>query len=195
MNNKREDLRIVKTKIAIKNSFIQLMKKKPFEKITVADITENALIHRGTFYSHYADKYDLLDKIENDIIEDMGQFIALIDYKSINYASENHSPLPHIIPLLTYIEDHPDHFYLIMHGNGNSPFFEKMVEKYFDQIMLSIQWPQDKWIDYRKDAAQSMITAILSRWVDNGMHESKEELASWLSAMMLSNWKTEKFDV
>lgn len=56
------DRRIKKNQTAIMNAFIQLMTEKDFEKITINEIAERADVNRGTIYSHYADKYDLMDK-------------------------------------------------------------------------------------------------------------------------------------
>ncbi|UKS27852.1 TetR/AcrR family transcriptional regulator [Paenibacillus sp. HWE-109] len=55
------DRRIKKNQEAIMNSFIGLMSEKDFRKITINEIAERADVNRGTIYSHYLDKYDLLD--------------------------------------------------------------------------------------------------------------------------------------
>jgi len=57
------DLRQIKTERNIQQAFIQLLAQSDFEKITVADIGQAAQISRSTFYDHYADKYELLDKM------------------------------------------------------------------------------------------------------------------------------------
>ena len=169
------------------------MNEKPFEKITVSNITERALIHRGTFYAHYTDKYDLLTQIEDELIDDMGQFITMVNYETINKSLEQNIPMPHIIPLLNYIEEHANYFLLIASGNGSNSFFEKILEKYFDDFVTNIHWPQDQWMDYRRDVTSTIITSVLSRWMSNNMQESKEDLAKWLSALLLSNWDALKF--
>ena len=69
MENKERDLRVERTKESIKNSFLELMKEKEFEKITVKDITTRARINRGTFYIHYLDKYDLMKQMQEKVIE------------------------------------------------------------------------------------------------------------------------------
>ncbi|MEC0372358.1 TetR/AcrR family transcriptional regulator [Paenibacillus chibensis] len=56
------DRRIKKNQAAIMNALMQLIAEKEFEKITINDIAERADVNRGTVYSHYSDKYDLLDK-------------------------------------------------------------------------------------------------------------------------------------
>ena len=53
----------VRTKTKIADAFKELMNSKPFEKITVSDITEKCHIHRQTFYYHFQDRYELLDWI------------------------------------------------------------------------------------------------------------------------------------
>lgn len=57
------DLRIVKTRKIINESFLELFNTTGFDNITVKDITDNAQIGRKTFYLHYLDKFDLLDSI------------------------------------------------------------------------------------------------------------------------------------
>jgi len=62
------DLRITKTKKAIINAFLSLRSKKPLEKITVRELCEMAMINKSTFYSHYADIYQLSDSLENEVV-------------------------------------------------------------------------------------------------------------------------------
>lgn len=62
------DLRIERTKNSIKNAFIELRSKKPLEKITIKELSEIAFINRATFYTHYADIYDLSEQIEDEIL-------------------------------------------------------------------------------------------------------------------------------
>lgn len=56
------------TKLAIINSFMKLLSKMPFDKITVMDIVADCGIHRNTFYYHYRDIYELVDEImQNEV--------------------------------------------------------------------------------------------------------------------------------
>lgn len=49
------------TKRALEASLKNLLLKKPFEKITINDITEDCGISRMTFYYHFKDIYDLVE--------------------------------------------------------------------------------------------------------------------------------------
>lgn len=67
--SKKVDLRVVKTKRAIKQAFLKSIKNKDYNKITVQDIVKEAMINRNTFYLHYLDKDDLLDSLTNDCFD------------------------------------------------------------------------------------------------------------------------------
>lgn len=49
------------TKKALEDSLKKLLLKKPLNKITVSDITEDCGINRMTFYYHFKDIYDLVE--------------------------------------------------------------------------------------------------------------------------------------
>lgn len=63
-----EDKRILKTKKNLKNTLLQLLEEKSFEQVTVKEICERSATSRITFYTHYADKYELLDAIFQEYV-------------------------------------------------------------------------------------------------------------------------------
>jgi AcrR family transcriptional regulator len=64
-----EDKRIAKTKKNLKNAMIAMLGEKDFEHITITELCRAAEISRITFYSHYSDKYALLDEIFDDMLK------------------------------------------------------------------------------------------------------------------------------
>ncbi|WP_299092303.1 TetR/AcrR family transcriptional regulator [uncultured Metabacillus sp.] len=65
------DRRIAKSQIAIKSAVTELMSEKSFDNITIQDIADRANVNRGTIYLHYTDKYDLLDKMIGEHIDNL----------------------------------------------------------------------------------------------------------------------------
>ena len=58
------------TKTALAEALKDLMRKKPFARISVSDICESCGLNRKSFYYHFRDKYDLLNWIFYvDIVE------------------------------------------------------------------------------------------------------------------------------
>jgi len=63
------DLRIRVTKELLKNSLIELIEIKEYNKITIKEICERANVNRTTFYKYYNDVDSLLLEIEDDIFK------------------------------------------------------------------------------------------------------------------------------
>lgn len=64
-----EDKRIVKTKRTLKAAMIEMLSKEDFEHISITQLCRQADISRITFYSHYNDKYALLDEMFDDMLK------------------------------------------------------------------------------------------------------------------------------
>ena len=60
-----------KTEKKIETSLLQLMKEQTFEAISIRQLIDLAEVNRSTFYRHYLDKYDLLEKIEDRLLGDL----------------------------------------------------------------------------------------------------------------------------
>jgi AcrR family transcriptional regulator len=69
MNEKGIDKRIVRTRKWLSQAFLELLKERGFQAITVQDITERAAVNRATFYAHYEDKYHLFNSIIDETFQ------------------------------------------------------------------------------------------------------------------------------
>ena len=69
MNGEKKDLRYSRTDRLLQEAFLELLKVKSVDRITIRDLTERAGINRCTFYHHYQDIYDLLEQIEDGVME------------------------------------------------------------------------------------------------------------------------------
>lgn len=66
------DKRIKKTKKNLKSTIISMMSRTSFENISITALCKEADISRITFYTHYSDKYALVDEIFEDMIQTGG---------------------------------------------------------------------------------------------------------------------------
>jgi AcrR family transcriptional regulator len=73
------DPRIRRTRALIHEAFLKLLATKPFEEISVQDLTELATLNRATFYAHFPDKYKLLECVATV------QFRALLDSRGVEF--------------------------------------------------------------------------------------------------------------
>lgn len=65
---KNTDLRVFKTKRAIRTAFLQLLRKKDVAQISVVELARCAEINKSTFYLHYSDIYALYTEVLTDYV-------------------------------------------------------------------------------------------------------------------------------
>lgn len=187
------DLRIVKTETAIRNTFITLLGKKPFEKITVKDIITAAKINRSTFYLHYADKYDLMNKIEDQIVNNVSEYAELITHETIGPFLFGDAPLPHIKPLLERIQREPNIF-IIMARNGRSHSLYSKIASFFSNRILAkadsfhrMDVPENQAIyEYKKEIGVAAFSTALTKWISGGFKEPVDVMEKLLTQVIKS---------
>ncbi len=84
MNN---NLQFRRTHKAIIQAFITLARKKSFEKISVQDILDEALVSRYTFYKHFKDKYEIAEFLQEQTLQEFQSVMR-------RYRSESAYPEP-----------------------------------------------------------------------------------------------------
>ena len=73
------DRRYYRTKRVIRETFEDLIKKKPIDKITVTDLMERADLDRRTFYNHYGSVFDIAEEINREALEHFKEEISRIE--------------------------------------------------------------------------------------------------------------------
>ncbi|GEO79491.1 TetR family transcriptional regulator [Companilactobacillus mindensis DSM 14500] len=90
-----------RTENSIITAMISLLQKKPFEKITVGDICDEALINHSTFYRYFSDKYSLLHAVFSYLLDDLLNNTSnakTIVYQIADFMEKNSSFIHHISP-------------------------------------------------------------------------------------------------
>ncbi len=73
----RTDPRILRTRQLLKDAFVELLQEMDIEKISVNRIAERATINRVTFYLHYRDIPDMMEKMADEMIEDINRILNM----------------------------------------------------------------------------------------------------------------------
>ena len=75
------DLRVIKTKKAIRRAFTELLTEKDIDSITIKDIAERAIINRKTIYNYYRGVYQIVEDIENGIAADLDTAVRELEQR------------------------------------------------------------------------------------------------------------------
>ncbi|MCA9976552.1 MAG: TetR/AcrR family transcriptional regulator [Anaerolineales bacterium] len=180
--NQSIDRRIIRTRLAIRNALVTLIKEKGFDALTVSDIVVRANINRGTFYLHYKDKYDLLEQTETEILEEIQHIFLqanLLPPEDFNIATHLQRLL---VILLEYVKEQADLMHALLGLQGDSSLFTRARSAIEQNLQLgamaglnveNLLVPQEYMLSYILQAH----LGVLQVWLGNGCQESPAELA------------------
>jgi AcrR family transcriptional regulator len=156
-NPKEEKLdpRVKRTRNLILQSFSDLLAEKGFESISVQDVTTKAEINRATFYKHFVDKYELLDRWISQV------FMQEIEKRTLNachYTPENLRNL-----ILAVCE-----FLTRIHSECAQPHqqFESLAEGTIKKIIFDLL---SHWLEQTNSKISTDIPATVATWAIYGL--------------------------
>lgn len=191
MNRKTE------TKEKIKAAFIELVHEKGFEAMTVSDIARRCDINRGTFYLHYVDKYDLMNKLEEEVMYDLEAIILKDpDQDQVGEVTQL-IPYEEILEALVYVKAEFK-FVKAIASPGGDPNFMQTLKSIIEQL-IDIKIKQSNRLkfekidlpeDYAIEILLSSIVGIMTLWIKKDGKESPEQIAHMITkAKLLSPYE------
>ena len=180
-NMSKTDLRVVKTKKAIRQAFADLASRKPIEQINISDIAQEALINRKTFYAHYAGIHEIIAEIEDEITASLQ---ALLAQKRFEDILGNPYDLFHDV--MQIINKDIDLYGRLLTVTGNSNLVQKIIQMIRRQICSTFaqEVPLDQqMLDMTVYFLLSGLLAVFTEWYNSGRQQSMEELSKQLSCL------------
>ncbi|MGM9525036.1 MAG: TetR family transcriptional regulator [Peptococcaceae bacterium] len=189
--NRIADLRYQKTENDIREAFLKLLRKKEFSQVSVSNIVEQAGINRSTFYAHYMDKYELLERIEQDILCRLQDALCDVHLEAENLKLvELEKMLPCIRSVIHVLYTEGEVISLLLGKNGDPAFAEKLREM-IQQVWQThdVVGQLNMELGYATVVAGGTIFNIILEWARNGFVETEEELAGILLQVAQGNKK------
>lgn len=186
------DLRVVRTKTAIRNALVELIEEKGFDAITVKDITTKANINRGTFYAHYQDKFNLMTKCQEEIMHEMSSIAKKKFPEVIADLGSNPSPtMPFLLitSILEFLNENSGFIKAVLSPKGDLSFQTKLKEfmwkTLFEDTNGAIINKEQLLVpsQYLASYMASAHIGVIQQWLNNGQKETPEEIARILSTI------------
>ncbi|WP_164509429.1 TetR/AcrR family transcriptional regulator [Companilactobacillus jidongensis] len=180
-----QDLRVIKTEKLIKDSFYKLVDQKGFEQLTITDICNDSLIGRSTFYQHYVDKYELLEK-ENIHYTSLLQRAMDIRMKTFDDPES-------LKNFIEYLKSDSQRILLLFSVHAESTNlqeeFERLIGDSLDDIIKDKKSPvSNEFI--KKMYASNVLTFI--KWsLSNGIDSRTTDFMNESFKSLMSYWFTE----
>ncbi|PFH89061.1 TetR/AcrR family transcriptional regulator [Bacillus sp. AFS088145] len=183
MTQSLRELKVAKTKKLIKETLLDLIEEKGFEAISVRDITLKAGLNRGTFYLHYRDKYDLMEKSQNEILEGLQDRLIFIRPKEMNEFYSNDIVYPPILNVYHYLKENQRFIKILISTKGDPAFPKKMKEHIKETIyeklvdLLEEEYMIEIPHEYTTAFISSAFFGLLDQWLEKEEPITPEEMA------------------
>ncbi len=171
------------TKKVIADGFRSVMERKSFEKITIADITDQCGLNRQTFYYHFQDKYDLLNWI-------LYTEVIMPFAEDLNIDNWNEK----LLQILSIVRDNSRFYsnaFNAAHGDEFRQYLFNVITELFCDMTDRLVGdepvnPNDK--QFIAEFLSYGVTGSIIKWVRTGMKTSPEATAKYIQ-IIINNFR------
>lgn len=175
------DLRVQKTRQAIRQSFQEMVCSMKYKEITVRKIAEKSHINRKTFYLHYPTLDDLMLEFQNEVIN----FILSADIKCDNLADMQKM----IGAFFDFVADLPKFHERLICDESYQFIGEKINLAFIKQLKTRVHGQLSKDQDKEEIICTylgSNAFTLYKHWVNNGKTMPLDKLKT-LTIQLMSN--------
>lgn len=170
--DKNEDRRIRKTKKLLRDALLRLLSKKSIAEITVTELTDAADVHRGTFYHHYKDAFELKAQVDREIERELSDLL--------NAPANGSRAL--ILRVLNYFDENRDLAKMLASSTGSPRLMAQLCEALSVRCMESDLFGEQ--LRYGTRFCSSGVQGVVTTWIEDGMRLPPSEVADIIEKMM-----------
>jgi AcrR family transcriptional regulator len=177
-----ENVRVRRTRKLLRDALIELIEQRGFERLTVAEITERAMVSRAAFYRNYKDKFHLVEQIFDDAMDALLRTIA--DDGREQPATERW------VAFFGHIDEYHRFYRALLGKKGSTWFAAKMRASLTDMVKEHLQVPAPQAARHPTQPAQpappdglaatvlgAMFTQSITWWLERGRPSTPRVMA------------------
>lgn len=168
--NTKGNQRYQDTRKRIKAVVQDLLQTKKLQEITVSEVCRLAGIHRTTFYGHFLDIYDCMEKLIREMYTEMMEHFV---------AEENVTLSEGFLWLFEFVKEHRGLFLRFIEIRQESPTFQGLptfLERHMEKLVLQFGYISKEELLYHQEFFSAGLLAMIRRWLLCGCVESPEEM-------------------
>ena len=170
------DRRVRKTRRQLRECLISLLKEKKVQDITVRELTDMADLNRGTFYLHYKDVFDLLEKNEAELQDEFNQLVLKHDAVDLKQR-----PAVIFNEIYSLVYENADLIEILLGENGDLNFVNRLKklirEKCLKDWMEVFRTGNPAVFDAFFSYIASGCVGLVQYWLQTGLKETPQQMA------------------
>ncbi len=180
----KQDHRKRVTKLMLQQALIKLLQNKTIQEVTVTQLCQESGINRTTFYLHYQDANDMLQKLQDEFYCEL---INHLDNMAFDMNRDIEIPV-FLVEILKYLRDHADICRIVVSSKGDDSFVMKLMntakEKSIVEYAQIYQNAKPESIEIFFNYVSHGCLGVLKSWLASNMSQQPEELAVVLGRLI-----------
>jgi AcrR family transcriptional regulator len=187
MRVKKDDRRVKYTKMVLKDSLLRLLSEKDISRITIKEICDLADVNRATFYAHYADQYDLLEKIECELFDNIRAYLTGNERMGVPRSDSEWSDTVNMVAeIFDYLKENMALCKLLLNDKRNLNFQKRIMTLVYDPYFLRLTdgspYTREE-MEYVYAFTLTGCVGLVQTWLDGGMAQGSRMIAELLLRM------------
>jgi AcrR family transcriptional regulator len=141
----KTDRRVLRTRAALRQALMELIREKGYDALTVEEITQHANLGRATFYLHYRDKDDLLLEEFSQLAQERVQVLSEVPFSAWlpsgtegGTAAEN-KPIQPFLMVFQHVADNAELYRILLKNQSSNRIAGRIREILIESINQFVQ--------------------------------------------------------
>ena len=171
------------TKKLFANTLKELLAEKPFDKITVSELTKRCGLNRQTFYYHFE---TIIDLFQWELNEEAGPLLEKFRQSPYQWKEA-------VLQILYFMQENSAAVLCALRSIENQQiraffidYFRQVFSGLFDFICRDLKVDQE-FKDFMMTLHITGAAGLAIQWLESGMKQSPEQLTEWLGFYLEGN--------
>ncbi len=171
------DARMLRTREALYAALLILLERKPFDQISIRDITAQATVGYATFFRHYATKEDLLNDLAANEISELLRLTLPVLYATNTSTS--------CLALCAYVDERRKLWTALLTGGAAGILREVFIQQ---AMRIPMEREQETWLPGDLEITYSVgaTLEVLAWWLRKHDEVSVERVAEILDRLVIA---------
>ena len=173
-----EDVRVRRTRRLLASALVELTLERPFEAITVRDLTDRASIGYATFFRHYSGKEELLRSMLQEVLSELLEQLE-------PHLGED--PADASLILFRHAQVNADLYRLLLRTGHSIDLLPEAVRVGVESIRRSYRSRSGGTVPFEV-AAEHLVRSfvnLIDWWLENDLPYTAERMAAIFSAIVI----------
>ena len=172
-----ETRRVRMTKRLLQDALLELLEKKPLEKISVTQVCQTADVNRSTFYAYYPDVGALLAELEEGVLE------KIPGAETLPVTRSDTAFLDTLERFFDYVKDNRRLFTTLLIRRDSASFNQRLLAAVMEKHLKPTQEEPTRQDRYAYVYCVNGVMGILKEWLGEGFPFSSREFGELVLKM------------